>query len=50
MDLLYLIEHINEFGNKEVRVVGFVKYYDSFIMHEDFWLDTNGEDGGGQFQ
>jgi hypothetical protein len=45
-NLSYLIEHLNEFENKEVEVVGFVKFYVSFYMYEDFWLDVDGKNGG----
>jgi hypothetical protein len=45
VDLSYLIEHVNEFENKEVKVVGYVKYYASIYQYEDFWLDPD-EKGG----
>jgi len=41
VDLSYLIEHVNEFENKEVKVVGYVKYYVSIYQYEDFWLDPD---------
>ena len=41
VDLLYLIEHVNEFENKEVKVVGYVKYYASIYQYKDFWLDPD---------
>ena len=41
VNLSYLIDHVNEFENKEVKVVGYVKYYASIYQYEDFWLDPD---------
>ena len=40
VDLSYLIKHIQEFEGVAIRTNGTVKFYTSFIMHEDFWLQA----------
>jgi len=40
VDLSYLIKHIQEFEGVAIRTNGTVKFYISFIMHEDFWLQA----------
>jgi len=40
VDLSYLVIHIAEFEGLQVRTSGTVKYYFSFYMHEDFWLEA----------
>ena len=40
VDLSYLAKHLPEFDGVAIRTNGTVKFYISFIMHEDFWLQA----------
>jgi len=40
VDLSYLAKHLPEFDGVAIRTNGTAKYYVSFIMHEDFWLQA----------
>ena len=40
VDLSYLAKHLPEFDGVAIRTNGTVKFYASFIMHEDFWLQA----------
>ena len=40
VDLSYLALHLGEFGGQGIKTRGIVKFYASFFMYEDFWLQA----------